>query len=794
MARQIPAAKASSRGAHHDLFLMSPASLAIPSSTVSARADESDYRPLVLRRSDDAEREQLEVLAHEAAGRAELHDTFRQQLEGLLKSRHPKRALTQHELEREITRYAAGRVASELGVWVYYPWRRSLVHLLDEPDFVELRTSRNQYKITFEEQQLLGKRKVGVVGLSVGSQVALTLATERSCGELRLADFDVLELSNLNRLREGVFSLGVPKTTLAARAIAELDPFLTVVCYPDGLTLENIDAFLTAGGALDVLVEECDGLAIKLKCRERARAPGIPVVMEANDRATLDIERFDREPGRPILHGLLDGLDLSRIAELKTNDEKVPYLMPMVGEATMSDKLRASLLEVGESLETWPQLASDVALGAGLVTNVVRRILLGLLNESGRHFVDLDELVRDQALASAQSEPSSERRPLGAQASIPADSDALPELSPGQARLSDGTLKALLEAAVLAPSGANEQPWRWVRAGEDLWLLPERRFGDSLLNHRDNATFLALGAAAENVVLKAHELGLAARVTVPSSELPRCAFKFFPAGAATAGVEAHTWDALVGYLDQRHTNRRRVAGAPIAPEHLDELARVVAASEGLTLSFASQRAAIAEVAEVAGRADRIRMLHQVGHRDLVRELRWTAAEAEKERDGIDLRTLDLSAAEHAGLRMLRSPRVAELLRTWKRGHGLERLTRKALLAASAVGLITSAGDSIQARFAAGRALERVWLTATRLGLSLQPHTASIFLFARALGGGESDFDGETMGGLLGLQARLRGAFRTGGSELFLFRLFPGCEPLARALRRPISCEQHGTRS
>ena len=219
------------------------------------------------------------------------------------------------------------------------------------------------------------------------------MAMERTCGELRLADFDTLELSNLNRLREGVLSLGLKKTMLAARGIAELDPFLKVVCYPDGLTPANLDAFFGAA-ALDVLVEECDGLAMKLRCRQRARELGIPVVMEANDRATLDIERFDREPGRPILHGLLDGLDFSRVAELKTNEEKVPYLMPMVGEATMSDKLRASLLEVGESIESWPQLAADVALGAGLVTNVVRRMALGQLNESGRTFVDLGSAGR----------------------------------------------------------------------------------------------------------------------------------------------------------------------------------------------------------------------------------------------------------------------------------------------------------------------------------------------------------------------------------------------------------------
>jgi len=73
-------------------------------------------------------------------------------------------------------------------------------------------------------------------------------------------------------------------------------------------------------------------------------------------------------------------------------------------------------------------------------------------------------------------------------------------------------------------------------------------------------------------------------------------------------------------------------------------------------------------------------------------------------------------------------------------------------------------------------------------LSLQPPTASIFLFARALGGGQADFDAETMGELLGLQARLRGVFRAQGTELFLFRLFPECEPLARSLRRPITCD------
>src|SRR5690606_500097 len=115
--------------------------------------------------------------------------------------------------------------------------------LLDEAEFVAMRTNRNQYKITQEEQDVLATRKIGVIGLSVGQSIALTLAMERVCGELRLADFDTAELTNLNRIRTGVHNLGLHKTIIAAREIAEIDPFLKVLIFSEGVTDENIDPF-----------------------------------------------------------------------------------------------------------------------------------------------------------------------------------------------------------------------------------------------------------------------------------------------------------------------------------------------------------------------------------------------------------------------------------------------------------------------------------------------------------------------------------------------------------------------
>src|ERR1035437_8513587 len=128
-----------------------------------------------------------------------IHDEIYGQLQELIKSQNPSAKIKSDEYETRITRHLKGSAIEEYGVWVYYPWSQRLVHLLDEDEFVEVRTNRNRYKITKGEQDKLLTKKIGIVGLSVGQSIALTMAMERICGDIRLADFDTAELSNLNR-------------------------------------------------------------------------------------------------------------------------------------------------------------------------------------------------------------------------------------------------------------------------------------------------------------------------------------------------------------------------------------------------------------------------------------------------------------------------------------------------------------------------------------------------------------------------------------------------------------------
>ncbi|QII04519.1 Rv1355c family protein [Rhodococcoides fascians A25f] len=274
--------------------------------------------------------------------------------------------------------------------WVHYPWRRALVRVLGPRDFDRLRLDRNRNKITTEEQGRLRGLRVGVVGLSVGHAVAHTLALEGLCGELRLADFDELDLSNLNRVPSSVLDLGVNKAVVAARRIAELDPYLRVQVFSDGVTAETLDGFLDG---LDLVVEECDSIDTKLLIRHHARARGIPVVMETSDGGVLDVERFDLEPDRPVFHGLLGEMDTADVAGM-TIEQKSTIAATLLDPSKLTPRMTASLPEIGRTLSTWPQLGGDVALGGAAVTAAVRAFGRGEPLSSGRRRIDLDALVR----------------------------------------------------------------------------------------------------------------------------------------------------------------------------------------------------------------------------------------------------------------------------------------------------------------------------------------------------------------------------------------------------------------
>lgn len=273
------------------------------------------------------------------------------------------------------------------GVWVFYPWKNTLVRILDEEDFIFLRTVRNRDKITENEHNVLQGKVVGIVGLSVGFAVLMTIAMERIAGTIRIADFDSLDLTNLNRIFHSVFDLSRNKALIAKRRILELDPYLKIEIFTEGLNESNIDKFFNSdSGKLDAVIDECDDGIIKLNIRKHARKYRVPVVMETSDRSVLDIERYDLDSNYPFLHGMLEGID----EELSTSRD---ILMRCIDFSKVSERGKLSMSKVGVALRSWPQLASDVIIGGGSACAAVRKILLRQSISSQRIYFDIESQI-----------------------------------------------------------------------------------------------------------------------------------------------------------------------------------------------------------------------------------------------------------------------------------------------------------------------------------------------------------------------------------------------------------------
>lgn len=704
-----------------------------------------------------------------------VHDELPTQVAGLLETRDPAGTLDREALAARVAAWL-GDEPDARGRWAWYPWSRRLVHVLPEPEFRELRTSRNRNKITLAEQEALRGLHIGVVGLSIGQAAAVTLTLEEVGGFLVLADFDFLELSNMNRLRAGVSSLGVNKAVLAAREIYEICPYANVEPWQRAIDADNVDAFLHAGGRpLDLVYEECDDLFSKVLVRERARVHRIPVLMETSDRGLMDVERFDREPERAIFHGLVKDVRAESLKGM-TTFEKVPLVMRIHGREGLSERMAASMVDIQASLKSWPQLASEVALGAGINVDTARRIALGQLTRSGRFYVDMHKLISDEVAGEVEA-------PADAEVQISAEAHALsvPPLSRARGGGSPDDVRALVAWATTAFSGGNCQPWAFQWHGGRLVLRHDVARSESFLDVEHRASFLAFGSVVENLVLAAPAMGLVAEVDVlPDPRDPRHIADIV---LRTGGGEV---DALLRHVPDRVTNRRFTARRPLDPAHRDRMSDA-AASRGASVWWLEDPDALDAVASVIGRADRVRMLHRVMHGEMMGEMRWTLEEVERTRDGLDLATLEFTPSDVAAIRMISSWPVMRMVGAVGGGVGLERPTKKAIAASSAVGLLTVDGLDERSFLRAGRALQRLWLQATADGVAFQPMTAMTYMFHRLVHVGAAGFTENEARELGELRRRYAELFpvRPDRAEPMLFRVGYAPPPTARSLRRPV---------
>jgi hypothetical protein len=326
----------------------------------------------------------------------EIIDSYKQQLEDYFLIKNPKYKFIKDykdDFEIFLKKFLKNKPLQKSGKWIYFPWDKKLIHCLDEKLLFETRTARNVYLITREEQKIFYQAKVGIAGLSVGSHIALTITLSGGAKNMKLADNDTISLSNLNRLRYPLNSLGKNKAVFCAERIYEMNPYANLTIYNEGITEKNIMEFLFKP-KLDVLIEEMDNPYLKILVRELARKYRIPVIMAADngDNIIVDVERYDLHSGYPILHGLLGKIRAQDFKDIKPAD--LPRVIGRIAGVNLATpRMLQSVLEVGKTIYSWPQLGNAATLCGAILTQLTRKIILGDKVKEGRIDFNADKLI-----------------------------------------------------------------------------------------------------------------------------------------------------------------------------------------------------------------------------------------------------------------------------------------------------------------------------------------------------------------------------------------------------------------
>ena len=200
------------------------------------------------------------------------------------------------------------------------------------------------------QEKLLAAR-VLIVGMGgLGSPVAMYLAAS-GVGHLVLTDFDIVELSNLQRqIIHHTDDVGENKVESASAAIHDLNPNIRVTPIPWALEDDELEREIRKA---DVVVDACDNFESRFDMNATCWRLGTPLVSAAAMRMDGQVTVFDpRQPDSPCYHCLY-------------SDESTE------GEACSQVGVLAPLLGIIGSIQATEAMKLIVGTGTPLVGRVL---------------------------------------------------------------------------------------------------------------------------------------------------------------------------------------------------------------------------------------------------------------------------------------------------------------------------------------------------------------------------------------------------------------------------------------
>ena len=654
--------------------------------------------------------------------------------------------------------------------------------------------SRNIGWLTTEEQEILRHKRIGIAGMGgVGGVHLLTLA-RLGIGAFHIADFDAFDIVNFNRqIGATLSSLGKPKATVLANMAKDINPELDIKIFPEGVNENNLSEFFTG---VDLYVDGLDFFAFSARqtifaACAKLNIPAITVAPLGMGAALLNFlpgkmtfeEYFQWEdlPEEEKALRFLLGLAPARLHGRYLVDPSTINLVERRGPSTIMGCQLCAGIAATEALKILLNRGKVLAAPHGLQFDAYRNKLVHTWRPGGN-----SNPLQWLGLSIARRRLSKKDGVLPVETLESSFRDTTPSSPSAVARkmVPPTVIEQILDLARWAPSGDNTQPWRFEIVDDHNIVVHGFDTRDHCVYDLDGRpSQIALGALLETISIAATEHGLLAiitrRVEMPETT-PTFNVRFVPGKNLKP-------DPLVPYIPCRSVQRRAMQIIPLSQSAKEALAAAI--GKKFTILWLEGGANRWAVARLMFNNAKLRLTMPEAysvHRNIIK---WQARFSE---DRVPDQALGLDAITLKLMRWVMSSwQRVDFFNTYLGGHLIPRIEMDLVpgyfCAAHFAVQADEAPTTIDHYVAAGRAVQRFWLTATSLGLQLQPEITPL-IFSRYVREGRafSRLPG-AMETATKLGVRLSKLFQndTVGQVVFLGRIGNGQSAASRSLRMPV---------
>jgi sulfur-carrier protein adenylyltransferase/sulfurtransferase len=565
----------------------------------------------------------------------------------------------------------------------------------------------------WEQQALRGKR-VAIAGMGGVGGFHLLSLVRFGVGAFNIADLDTFEVANFNRqVGASVPTLERPKVDVMAEMALAINPGLRLKTFKNGVQPKDIDSFLTG---VDLFIDGFDFFVLDIRRKVFARCAelGIPALTAAPVGMGVGIVAFTR-----------DSMSFEDYFRFEGRSELRQYVNFLLGVAP-SGIHRAYLVDPGRmdfARRKAPSTVAGVQMAASATATLAVKLLLGRAGVKAaphHHHYDayLGRIV-NTTLRWGNNGPLQQLKGNIAERRF----GKLVQLGPKPEPVCPSTpLEEIIDVARWAPSGDNSQPWRFKCLFDDTLLVSiEDHSRDNVYEYRGGEpTLISAGMLLANLEIAA------------SAQARRMEWRYGGMEGASHAIECRFAadsleppDELYSYIPLRSVDRRPYRLSPLTGDEKAALSEALGDDlEVVWRQTAEQRLKTAHLV-AAATAIRLRIPETFEiHRRIID---WQRRQSPS---GIPAGALGLNGSTQRMMRWAmqswdRMDRLNRIAGTFPAALQMDYLPGFFSAAYFFVRPKTASPERTPQLLAAGGHLQRFWLTATKLGIAMQPTLAPL---------------------------------------------------------------------